>query len=571
MTWRLRDVSIQQKLTLLFMAAATVALLVFAGAVFGIELVQFRATLERDVATQSELVRAMVVPALTFRDEAAANESLAALRMRPNLIAAWLLRAGDTNIFARYTRPGESPAPPVSSTPLGTRFEGGSVFHVEPIFADRDVVGTLILQADAREARERLWTYAYIVLPLLASALLLSLPVASRLQRLVSQPLLDLAATTQSVSTKGDYSVRARKQSSDEIGTLVDGFNEMLAQIQKRDDALRASEERFREMADSIRQVFWLSDVAKECMVYVSPAYEEIWGRTCASLYQDPKGWVEALHPEDRERVWKAAREKQVRGEYDQVYRIIRPDGSERWIRDRAFPVRDAEGRVHRVAGVAEDITERKQLEQEVIEISDREQARIGQDIHDELCQHLVSTGLAAGLLAQTLRERGAAEAAAAEEIVHLVKNAITEAYGLVGGLFPARLPAEGLASALQELMHRLSLRHDIHFELDYPQPVTVSPAEATHLFRIAQEALNNAVKHARATRLKISLYEPDGCDVMLTIKDNGVGLPADAGGARGFGVHFMRYRAGMIGATLDLHAGPDGGTILTCSIPRRS
>ncbi len=120
---------------------------------------------------------------------------------------------------------------------------------------------------------------------------------------------------------------------------------------------------RFRQLAENIREVFWLTDVTKQQILYISPGYERIWGRTCASLQAAPISWLEAIHAEDRERVAGLARFKQATGEYDVEYRILRPDGSIRWIHDRAFPVKGADGQVYRIAGIAEDITDRRQLE----------------------------------------------------------------------------------------------------------------------------------------------------------------------------------------------------------------
>jgi len=129
---------------------------------------------------------------------------------------------------------------------------------------------------------------------------------------------------------------------------------------------LHENEERFRQMAENIRDVFWLTDPAKNTMLYVSPAYETIWGRTCESLQQSPRTWLDAIHPEDRDRVVKAAIWEQGTGTYEQEYRIVRPDGTLRWIRDQAFPVRNAEGKVYRIAGIAEDITKRREAEEEM-------------------------------------------------------------------------------------------------------------------------------------------------------------------------------------------------------------
>ena len=135
-------------------------------------------------------------------------------------------------------------------------------------------------------------------------------------------------------------------------------------QRQQAEQDLRVSEERFRQVVENIQEVFWITDPAKSQMLYISPAYETVWGRTCASLYKSPGTWFEAIHPNDRPRISQAAETKQVRGEYDEIYRILRPDGAARWIRDRAFPIRNAAGEIHRIVGVAEDITERKVAEQ---------------------------------------------------------------------------------------------------------------------------------------------------------------------------------------------------------------
>ncbi len=127
----------------------------------------------------------------------------------------------------------------------------------------------------------------------------------------------------------------------------------------RAEEALLESEERFRQMAENIREVFWMTSTDKNNMIYISPAYREIWGISPEKLYRDPRSWLDAIHPGDRERVI-ASFPKQVTGEYDLEYRIIRPDGSLRWIRDRAFPIRNASGAVYRIAGIAEDVTDRK-------------------------------------------------------------------------------------------------------------------------------------------------------------------------------------------------------------------
>ena len=131
-------------------------------------------------------------------------------------------------------------------------------------------------------------------------------------------------------------------------------------------DRLLESERRFRQLAENINEVFWIVDPDERVMLYVSPAYEDIWGRTCESLYARPDSYLEAVHPDDRQKILSATW-RQRRGEQtDEEYRVVRPDGSARWIHDRAFPIKDEGGRVGRIVGVAEDITERRRAEEEV-------------------------------------------------------------------------------------------------------------------------------------------------------------------------------------------------------------
>lgn len=147
---------------------------------------------------------------------------------------------------------------------------------------------------------------------------------------------------------------------------IVSSFYEGRAHVELLDE----SEQRFRHLAESIDDVFWITDAATERLVYVNPAYEELWGRSRESLYADPTSFLEYVHPEDRKRV-EAARPRQVTGEYDIEYRVVRPDGTIRWVKDRAFPIHEGDS-VTRIVGVARDITENKLARLELEEHLDR-------------------------------------------------------------------------------------------------------------------------------------------------------------------------------------------------------
>ena len=176
------------------------------------------------------------------------------------------------------------------------------------------------------------------------------------------------------------------------LGTAVD-----ITEHKKAEEALRESEQRFRQLAENIKEIFWLSAPDKSQFFYVSPAYEEIWGQTCESLYQNPRSFLTHIEPADHETINQHL-SKQARGEYTEVeYRIVRPDGSIRWVRTRAFPVYDDYGTVYRVAGISEDITERKRIETALQQAEAREQLRQQQLIQTERMASLgvLATGVA--------------------------------------------------------------------------------------------------------------------------------------------------------------------------------
>lgn len=163
------------------------------------------------------------------------------------------------------------------------------------------------------------------------------------------------------------YSDEVRERDERLMGSVSEVASQLGSQFQRRIavDALKESEERFRQIAENISGAFWITDTSKEEMLYISPVYESIWGRPCEDLYKKPKAWMDAILPDDREMVTEAL-SKQPSGEYDETYRIMRPDGSVRWIRDRAFPIKNESGEVYRISGIAEDITEQRKLQDHI-------------------------------------------------------------------------------------------------------------------------------------------------------------------------------------------------------------
>ena len=221
-------------------------------------------------------------------------------------------------------------------------------------------------------------------------------------------------------------------------------------------------------------------------------------------------------------------------------------------------------GRIVEVEGIARDITERRRLEREILEISNREQRRIGHDLHDGVCQQLAAITYLVDILGDRLQEKEAPEAAEAERIGNLINETNAQARSVARGLFPVRLEEHGLVLALEELAASASSRYRITCRfVCSTAPVKVDGELELHLYYIVQEALLNAVNHGKATSVIVTL-SPDGDRLNLTIQDNGKGFELTGKSRSGMGIRIMRYRAKVIGATLDLQSQIGHGTQIT-------
>jgi len=221
-----------------------------------------------------------------------------------------------------------------------------------------------------------------------------------------------------------------------------------------------------------------------------------------------------------------------------------------------------------RTTALTKEMQERARLEEEILEISERERSRIGHDLHDSLCQHWSATAMAGQVLSEKLAAKSLNEAADAREVVKLIEDGITLTRNLAHGISPVELETAGLVTAFHELGTNVSRMFKITctFECDSPPPIHDGTV-ATHLYRIAQEAINNAIRHGKSTQIVMSLSHRKG-RVELTIEDDGVGLPDDWQQNRGLGTRIMAHRAAMMAGTFSIEPNPTGGTFVSCSIP---
>jgi len=236
------------------------------------------------------------------------------------------------------------------------------------------------------------------------------------------------------------------------------------------------------------------------------------------------------------------------------------------WVRATSRPLVDDSGKFHGAVMVFNDVTARNALEKQIAEVSDREQRRIGQDLHDGVCQHLVSTSFACNLLAETLTEKGLSEAEQATEISRLIREAILQARNLARVLYPVELTTDGLVPALEYLAHNVRSAAGIPCRCDCDATIRLADEVAeTNFFRIAQEAVNNAVKHSQATEIAVELCAFNDW-ITLNVQDDGVGFQRVAG-RKGMGLHIMESRARAIGASFEVRRRLTGGTVVSCSL----
>lgn len=328
------------------------------------------------------------------------------------------------------------------------------------------------------------------------------------------------------------------------VGTLID-----ITERKQAETALQESEERLRQLVEHLEEVFWIASADGSQVFYVSPAYERVRGHPCQRIYEHPTDWIEAIHPEDRSRLQDIHAKIITTGECNEEYRIIRPDGTVRWIWSRGFPIRDTAGRIYRIAGIGQDITERKQAEeklrQQQAELAHMARFALAGEMasglahelnqplgairtYTETCLLLIDSGqLEREALAKTM-EKVAAQAQRAGEIIYRLRKLVRKAE-------PYR-NAVNINTLIQEVIRLLELEahHQevrIRLELDEALPVVFADAiqiqqVVLNLVRNAIEAMSGSQTEAEELTIRTT---GDGSDVLeVTVSDTGPGLSSE-------------------------------------------
>jgi PAS domain S-box-containing protein len=361
-----RDAPIRQKLLLIIVATTGLALLMAGIGIVTMDTLIFRREMQRDLQTLAQIAGDNSSAALVFGDPKAAADTLASLRERPHVVAACLYGTNGAE-FARYVRPGaEFQCPAVRTAErVETTKAGIEVWH--PVLLEGRPVGTLYLQYDLAEVAQRMRLYGAFVLGILLLSIGLALALSARLRSLIAIPVARLAGAARSVSESGDYGIRVHKEWGDELGVLVDAFNQMLARIQSRDAEVQRARTQLQTTLTSIGDAV-LSTDAQGCIVFANAVavsllrwpLEEMAGRPIGEVFRIVNEYTRKPVESPVERV---LREGIIVGLANHTVLIAR-DGTEVPIDDSAAPIRQ-DGRTVGVVLVFRDITERKRAQQD--------------------------------------------------------------------------------------------------------------------------------------------------------------------------------------------------------------
>ncbi len=336
---------------------------------------------------------------------------------------------------------------------------------------------------------------------------------------------------------------------------------------------LPPSTEIFRLIAENLNAVFWVRDLSEGDLLYISPAYEKIWGAPRDEWYQRPESWMEKIHPADLPRIRRRHSEP-VTGEACHEYRIIRHDGLPRWIKSKVLTTSGPQAPFLEI-GIAEDITDFRHLQEQSRQAERRfraeleqEQKRVARDLHDEFGQILP---LLRNQVERLCRDQD-------EETQAIIGNLLSTMSGIVrrtiNRLRPELLEHLGLRPSIEEKLREFDKCHpaiDTAFAV-IGQPCKIEPTQEMELYRVFLEALTNAAKHAACDLVSVRLIFAFPT-VILEIRDNGKGFDPEQsldhpnGGLCGLGMHSMRERMESIGGSLGIKSAAGKGTSVRAEV----
>jgi PAS domain S-box-containing protein len=451
----LKNVSIGRKLTLANMVTSSAALLLASAGFVAYERYNYQRELIGDLDSMGALTSYNCAAALAFADVGSATQTLGGLAIQPHIVAAWVYDK-DGRLFASYQREaGAKLTPPPVTTPLGEHFADEHIDLLQAIMLDNERVGTIALRADLTQFRARLVRYALIVSAVMFMAILAAYLIALPAQRVIATPIVDLAKTTEKVATEKNYSLRAIKHGSDEIGQLIDGFNAMLEQIQSRDAALQRAndelehrvEERTAQLKEEVVERGRVAEALRNSEMFLNSLLQSL---PLGIFRKDTDGryiygndfFTSRFGRSEKEMIGRtdydlapAEMAKQYLADDDKVMSTrqalerdeieVLPSGEKRWIHIIKVPITGQNGHVTGTQGMYWDVTERKlaeeQLEQMHRQLLDTSRqagmAEIATGVLHNVGNVLNSVNVSATLVAEQVRHSKAANLARVVEL----------------------------------------------------------------------------------------------------------------------------------------------------------
>ena len=599
---RFRDIPIRRKLTFLIMGINSIILLLVCATFFVFEVVTFRRELRDDLATMAKIIEPNCIAALDFQVSEDAVQTLSALRLEPHIIHAGIYQK-DGKLFASYSREGHiNEIDKFSGHRLGFSLQRDSLTLLHSIASDNKRIGTLLIQSDLKELQSRLKTNALMTTNILLISCLLSLVISARFQQFISKPILDLAATARRISGDNDFSLQAQKFGNDELGQFTDVFNDMLRQIQDRQEALKDSEEKFRTLYESSADAVML--IEKNEIIDCNNSTLRIFGYENRDevLRKSLSDFSPPLQPSgaDSENlvsekmgsaIWKGM------NHFDWVYRkksgVLFP--AEVLINNM-----ELKGKVV-LQVVVRDITERKLAEKELKEAKEEAEkanqakseflANMSHELRTPLHGILSFAGF--GIRKHKTAERDKllsyfTQIDQSGRILLELLNDLLDLAKLESGKMSFNWQSTDLCMVISMVVDQFSsLISEKDLTLNYVKPETeiVAELDQRRIQQVLRNLLSNAVKFSEGGgRIEVAAKKING-SAEVSVRDQGIGIPEDeleavfnkfiqssntktGAGGTGLGLAICREILSAHNGVIWAKNNPDGGAVFSFKIP---
>ncbi len=532
---KLRDRPIRQKITLVIMMIASAVLLLAFAALFCFQAYTLKQHSAHELAVVGEITAHNCAAAVMFKDEDAAAQILGGLRTMPQIVSA-RLELVDQQQLAFFGTPRDETQIKAARLESGFRIDGDRILLAQPVTPSGAREGTLYLLADLHATTSQLLKlYGGIFALVLVASLLVAFILSNQFLHLITTPILRLAGTARTIADHNDYSVRAAKVCGDEVGVLTDAFNQMLAQIQSQDTALRENENKLAQAQAIAHLGYWERDLITDRLMWSSET-NRVFGLSPEEDVNNFARFQELIYPEDQDMVMQAVGVA-LRGgpRYEVEYRVVWPSGEVRFVYSQGDVILDEAGQPRRMFGTVQDVTERK-LVDEVKRASKAKSEFLSRMSHELRTPLNAILGFGQLLERQkpteVQRKRVGYILSAGKHLLDLI-NEVLDISRIEAGRMQLSLEPVCVADALEEtldLMRPLATERSIQLSAsaDIDAGVHVL-ADRQRFKQVLVNLLNNAVKYTPFFGgVAVSYHVPGNEKVRVLVSDTGPGIPAE-------------------------------------------